>query len=155
MRVVEVVLNMPFPMLRSCPACGRTNRVQARNVSNVVRCGACKTTLPPIAEPLDVDEAAFTDIIGSARVPVFVDFWAAWCGPCRMAAPMVQNLAREMAGRALVLKVDTEAEPGLSVRYGIRSIPHFAVIKNGAVVEQHSGGAPQPEMRRWLENAGA
>ena len=144
---------MPFPLLRGCPACGKKNRVQARHLSNAVRCGACKTTLPAIAEPLDVDEAAFAEIVVSARVPLLVDFWASWCGPCRMAAPVVQNLAREMAGRALVLKVDTEAEPALSARYGVRSIPHFAVINHGTVIKQHSGLAPQAELRRWLENA--
>jgi thiol-disulfide isomerase/thioredoxin len=88
--------------------------VPPRHLADVGRCGACKQALRPLAEPVEVDASAFDEIVAGARVPVLVDFWATWCGPCKMAAPEVHQLAREMEGRALVLKVDTEAHPALA-----------------------------------------
>ena len=83
------------------------------HLADTGRCGACKAELPPIAEPIDADPETFDSIVQAARVPVLVDFWAAWCGPCRMAAPEVKKVATEMAKRAIVLKVDTERWPAL------------------------------------------
>ena len=99
-----------------------------------------------------VDSVRFEEVIQNARVPVLVDFWADWCGPCHAAAPEVNAVAQEMAGRAIVLKVNTEAEPGLAARFGVQGIPNFIVFRGGQPVFQQAGLVPHVVMRRWLES---
>lgn len=140
-------------MIRTCSHCGQQNRVPAANLSRKVRCGACKEALDPVGEPIEADPLTFDEILRTSRVPVLVDFWAAWCGPCRMAAPEVARVAADMAGESLVLKVDTERHPELAQRYGVQGIPNFIVFKDGRVVFQQAGVVPAATMQRWLEAA--
>lgn len=140
-------------MTRKCAECGRWNRVPVKYLTDTGRCGSCKAALGPLSEPVEADAALFDEVLREAKVPVLVDFWAAWCGPCRMAAPEVHALAGEMAGRAIVLKVDTEANQDLAGRYQVRSIPTFLVLRNGQVAARHSGAVGRAEMRRWIESA--
>ncbi len=140
-------------MISKCSGCGASNRIPAAHLADAGKCGACKAPLPPASSPIDADVALFDAVLKSAKVPVFVDFWADWCGPCKMAAPEVHKLAADVAGRALVLKVDTEAQPQLAARYSVRSIPNFMVFRNGRPVLQRAGVVSSTEMRRWIESA--
>jgi thioredoxin 2 len=103
-----------------------------------------------MAAPLDVDAVALAAIVISARVPVLIDFWAPWCPPCRVAAPIAKKVAADLAGKALVLKVNIEQQPALAAEFGVRAIPTFIVIRDREVVKQHPGLAMPGTIKRWL-----
>jgi len=142
-----------MPVIRTCTNCGQKNRVPVKHLADAGRCGACQAPLPPLAEPLAVDDPLFDEIIQNTRVPVLVDFWAAWCGPCRAAAPEVARTAADMAGQAVVLKVDTEKHPQLAARFNVRGIPNFAVFSAGRLVAQQAGLVGHEQMEQWLRSA--
>ena len=138
-----------------CPPCGATNRVPvaALNAGKRPVCGRCKTPLPAASGPVTVTDANFAREVEAAPTPVLLDMWAAWCGPCRMLAPIVDELAGELAGRVKVGKLNVDENPSTAGRFGVRSIPTLLVLKGGREVDRIVGVVPKAEIARRLERA--
>jgi thioredoxin 2 len=139
------------PMIR-CPACGALNRVPMDKVERGLDpvCGRCKTPLP-LHEPVVVTDATFATDVEKSEIPVLVDMWAEWCGPCRFVAPVVDEIAREMAGRLRVMKMNVDENPATASRFNISGIPALLVFKNGREVERIVGAQPKSAILSRLE----
>jgi thioredoxin 2 len=134
-----------------CPSCGRKNRLAFDQLDRPHRCAVCKADIPAPAVPVDVASAALFDaIVGHSSVPVVVDYWAPWCGPCRMVAPELEKVAQRNAGRLLVIKINTDQVPELGDRYTIRSIPTMAVFEGGKEVGRTTGARPAAAIEAFV-----
>lgn len=132
-----------------CGHCGTMNRVPAA-ASGTPRCGKCHEPLPWIA---DADDSTFHDVAEAAKIPVIVDLWAPWCGPCRMVSPALEQLAREMAGRVKLVKVNVDASPQVSRRFDAQAIPTLLLLRDGQVAARQTGAVPLAALRTWAEKA--
>ncbi|GEJ58536.1 thioredoxin family protein [Anaeromyxobacter diazotrophicus] len=137
-----------------CAACGAMNRVRLPPPAPPV-CGRCKRDLDLSGAPQPLDAGQLDAAVRSAPVPLLVDFWAPWCGPCRAAAPILEQLAQRRAGRLLVGKVNSDDAASAAARHGIQAIPTFILFSEGRELARHSGVLALPELERWLERAGA
>ena len=135
--------------LTRCGHCGQVNRVPA-TAAGIPRCGKCHQPLPWVA---DADDATFGDVADQARLPVIVDLWAEWCGPCRMVSPVVEQLARDLAGRVKLVKVNVDASPRVSQRFGVQAIPTLLLLRDGQVAGRQTGAASLAALRSWVESA--
>jgi thioredoxin 2 len=130
-----------------CKSCGTKNRVPAA-ASGVPRCARCKSALPWV---VDADDGTFAQVVEAARMPVLVDLWAPWCGPCRTVSPALESLAGQYAGRVKLVKVDVDESPALAARFDVRGIPTLLLMRRGKVVSRQTGAAPEPALRAWLD----
>jgi len=138
----------------ACPACGRKNRLTYSRLAVPFRCAQCKQALPPPAAPIDVARASdFDRLIESSSLPVVVDFWAPWCGPCRMVAPELNKIAAHQTGKFLIVKVNTDALAEIGDRFQIRSIPTMAVFADGREIARTTGARPAADIEAFIHQA--
>ena len=137
----------------TCPNCGSRNRVPTEKLAQgkTPRCGKCNTPLPPSEGVVEVTDANFAALVERAPLPVLIDFWAPWCGPCRMVAPIVEEIAAEFAGRARVGKLNVDENPRAAKRYQVQAIPTLILFKGGGVAERLLGVQPKEVIRQHLE----
>ncbi|GAA5070506.1 thioredoxin 2 [Thermocatellispora tengchongensis] len=134
----------------ACDNCGARNRVPAAMTTGSPRCGRCRDPLAWIA---DADDTTFAAVAERASIPVVVDFMTAWSGTCQAVGPLLERLAHDLAGRIKLVRVDVDRSPGLSQRYSILHVPFLLLLDRDRVVSQHADAAPEPELRRWIEES--
>ncbi|MFE1378067.1 thioredoxin [Streptomyces sp. NPDC058740] len=133
----------------TCPNCGRGNRIPEA-AEGRPRCGHCKQPLPWLVDAGDDD---FAEVVERAAVPVVVDLWTTWCGPCRMVSPALEQVARDLAGRIKLVKVDVDRNPQLSRRFDVQAVPTLLVLDKGETIARQAGAAPAHVLRAWVEQA--
>jgi thioredoxin 2 len=150
----EPAKDMPDTQLIRCPACGATNRVPREKIEQGLKpvCGRCKTPLS-LGKPVEVTDATFSAEVERSPLPVLLDMWAPWCGPCRIIAPVIDELASEKAGRVRVAKLNVDENPMTAARFNVRSVPTLLVLKEGREVDRIVGVQPKSEIARRLERA--
>jgi thioredoxin 2 len=132
-----------------CSGCSKINRVANVQLAKQPRCGACKTPLFP-GRPVVLDETTFDRFVERSDVPVVVDFWADWCGPCKMMAPAYERAAARLEPHVILAKLDTERAPRVAARFGIRSIPTLVVLKRGREVARQAGAMGEAQIEQWV-----
>ena len=138
----------------TCPSCGAHNRVPEEKLREGLEpiCGRCKSELLASAHPVIVSDASFADEVERSPLPVLLDMWAPWCGPCRMIAPIIEQLAGELAGRVKVAKLNTDENPMTASRFNVRSIPTLLVLKDGKEIDRIVGASPKQEILRRVQS---
>jgi len=133
--------------LARCPNCGRQNRVR-QAASGVPHCGVCGAALPWLTESGEGDYPA---VVEQSALPVLIDFWAPWCGPCRVVSPIVEQIALQSPGRLKLVKINTDTAPNLSQRFGIRGIPTLVLLDHGKEIARVTGALPAPALTNWVD----
>jgi thioredoxin 2 len=142
-------------IIRACPSCGAKNRVPVERTGDGPRCGRCHAALPvDLGRPGTVSDGSFAAEVERSALPVLVDFWAPWCGPCRVVAPVLEQLASERAGRLKIAKVNVDENPALSARFSIQSIPTLALFKDGRLLDEIRGAVPKAALTARLAQHG-